>query len=49
MDTVLYLASLAKRPDAPLGRTVWPIVQYLSAALMVLVSLALLLRLACGA
>ncbi|MGV1793983.1 hypothetical protein GR212_18925 [Rhizobium lusitanum] len=49
MDTVLYLASLATRPTSSLSRRIWPTLQHLLAALMVLVSLALLLHAACGA
>lgn len=48
MDTVLFLASLATRPTLSLSRKVWPILQHLLAALMVLVSLILLLHAACG-
>lgn len=49
MDTVLYLASLAIRPAAATSRRIWPFLQHLAAAVMVLVSLLLLVHAICGA
>lgn len=49
MDTVLYLASLATRSTVQKSRNLWPILQHLAAALMVLLSLLLLAHAICGA
>jgi len=49
MDTVLFLASLATRPAVATSRRIWPILQHLAAALMVLVSFLLLVHAICGA
>lgn len=48
MDTVLYLASFATRPARATSRLIWPILQHLAAAVMVLVSILLLVHAICG-